>query len=275
MGCERSLNKLVLYWLPKRALTALVGRAARLRTSKFVIPWFVNFYRIDLSEAELDLVCYHSLVDFFSRKLKQGARPVSDDGVVAPVDGTVSELGAICNGTLLQAKGSEYTVASLLGSVDAAKRYLGGDYITLYLSPRDYHRIHMPVSGTIVNWRYIPGKLFPVNSSGVRYVPGLFTKNERLITEVDWEAGRIAVVKVGATIVGSVRTPYGPDFSGALSRARKTPCEGKAALRLDKGLEMGHFELGSTVILLFEPNSVESFCVKTGDTVRMGQKIAE
>jgi phosphatidylserine decarboxylase len=266
--------KLALRLLPKCTLTAVVGWAARQSWSKHLIPWYIRRYQIDDSEAELVPSEYPSLVDFFARRLREGARTVAKTGVVSPVDGTVSACGAIRSGTLLQAKGCEYTLEALLGGSDWAEIYQNGDYMTIYLSPRDYHRIHAPLPGTITRWRYIPGSLFPVNPAGVRYVPGLFTKNERLITQVESPFGRYAVVKVGATIVGSIRTAYGPEYQRPHRRRRQSVASGAVEIPVDRGEEIGRFEFGSTVVLLFEPGMIRNICVQRGETVQMGQRVA-
>jgi phosphatidylserine decarboxylase len=263
-----------LRFLPKRTLTALVGRLSRTALSRPLIPWYARMYRIDVSEAERPLDEYATLAEFFSRRLRPEARPLAGEGLVSPVDGTVSDFGIIRQGVLLQAKGCTYTLAALLGREPDAERFEGGTYLTLYLSPRDYHRIHMPVAGRIVYWRYIPGCLYPVNPLGVAHVPGLFTKNERLVTWIDCEYGRLAMVKVGATIVGSIRTPYGPAPAGAWRAGRRRPLEGAVSLPLDRGEELGHFEFGSTVILICPPGMVRSFTVEDGQFVRMGERIA-
>jgi phosphatidylserine decarboxylase len=262
-----------LHLLPKYAWTAVAGRIARHRWSRHIIPWYIRHFDVDLSDAECGPDAYPSLLDLFCRRLQAGARPL-EDGVVSPVDGSVSELGCIERGRLLQAKGSTYSLAALLADEAAAEPFLGGHYITLYLSPRDYHRIHMPLGGTIVAWRYVPGTLFPVNRAGVRHIRGLFTRNERLITWVESPYGRFAVVKVGAAGVGSIRTSYGPGEAAPRARLKRGPLSGEVHWRVRKGDEIGYFAFGSTVILLFEPGIIDAFCVRQGDAVRMGQRIA-
>lgn len=269
------LNRIVLRLLPKRTLTTWIGRLTRHPVSRHAIPWYIRHYRIDVSEAEFTLHQYTTLVDFFCRRLRPRARHIACAGVSSPVDGTVSEFGRIHEGQLLQAKGSSYSLAALLGSKDAAKTYQGGDYITLYLSPRDYHRIHMPTDGTLIRWAYIPGSLYPVNSMGVRFVDGLFTKNERVITHVIAGVGRYAVVKVGATIVGSIRTPYGPEYRLPKTRAKLSPNEVDISIAKERGEELGWFEFGSTVILVFAKGVIQSFDVQIGQSIQMGQRIAD
>ncbi|SFU56739.1 phosphatidylserine decarboxylase [Alicyclobacillus macrosporangiidus] len=271
---KRALARWTLGALPKRTLTACVGRVSRCRWSRHLIPLYIRYYGIDCKDLERPPHAYDNLLEFFCRRLKSGARPVAGEGIVSPVDGTVSCFGRIREGSLLQVKGCTYTLAALLGDAQEAESFQGGDYITLYLSPRDYHRVHMPLPGVIRGWRYIPGSLFPVNPAGVRSIPGLFTKNERLITYVHTASGRFVVVKVGATIVGSIRTGYGPGYRGPVRRRSVRMESGSASLRLDRGEEIGRFELGSTVILVFEPGMVGAFRVHAGQWVRMGQMIA-
>ncbi|MCL6513324.1 MAG: archaetidylserine decarboxylase [Alicyclobacillus sp.] len=266
-------RRLLLHIFPKDAWTALAGHIAGRRWSRRMIPWYVRHFDVDLSDAERAACEYPSLLALFCRRLKPGARPL-EGGVVSPVDGTVSELGRIDENTMVQAKGTTYTVQDLLADSAAAEPFVGGHYITLYLSPRDYHRIHMPVDGTLVRWRYVPGVLFPVNPAGVRYIRGLYTRNERLITWVDSDHGLLAVVKVGAAGVGSIRTDYGPPAAGPHARRRSGPREGTLHMSLRKGEELGYFALGSTVILLFEAGMIDGFVVRRGDPVRMGQCIA-
>jgi len=268
-----SLYGLFLEALPKRLLTVTVGSLARSQASRLVIPWYAKTYGINAAEAELPLHQYPSLAAFFSRRLRLGLRPVAAQGVVSPVDGMVQRLGQIAGDELLQAKGWVYSVSDLLGSSVDAGRFVGGQYVTLYLSPSDYHRVHMPVDGRLTKWRYIPGRLFPVNSGGLHHIPGLFTKNERLVTFIQTDSGEVAVVKVGATIVGSIHTPYTPQRYGAWSASRRLLQEGEAGQVLAKGAEMGFFELGSTVILLFNSEFPVRFDLRPGQKVYMGQQL--
>lgn len=268
-----SLNRLALSLLPKRTLTALIASFARVPASRILIPWYIRHYKISVKDAAKPVSDYHSLLDFFCRALKSGARPIADAPVVSPVDGTVSECGRIEEGRLLQAKGCSYTLEALLGDATAATGFQQGMYLTLYLSPRDYHRIHMPMAGTVRSWRYVPGKLFPVNQYGVRLIPGLYTKNERMITEFSTILGNMAMVKVGATVVGSVQVRYADFSAKAFSKERRSAAHGSGGIRYAKGEEIGHFEFGSTVILLFEPGMIDSFCVREGQVVRMGDAL--
>jgi len=246
--------------MPKNTVSRLAGKFAYSKASRRVIPMYARKFNINLAEAEKPLEQYPNLVEFFTRRLKDGQRPIDQTPgrVVSPVDGKVSQGGRIEDGNLIQAKGVFYTVAELLGGdQERAKRYDGGTFLTVYLSPTDYHRIHTPLAGTVTGYTYVPGTLFPVNPFGVRAVQGLFAKNERLITYFDTEAGEVALVKVGATIVGSVKVEYdaqaGTNIRGGALESRSLA----HGPHYGKGAEVGRFEFGSTIILLFEPGRVE------------------
>jgi phosphatidylserine decarboxylase len=265
--------------LPKNALSRAVGAATRWRLGalgRAAMRAFAARYRVDLSECD-DLSTFATFGEFFARPLKPGSRPVSpgDEVVVSPVDGAVSEAGIAAAGRLLQAKGLDYRAGDLLGDEALAARLEGGPFATLYLSPRDYHRIHFPLGGRVLGWRYLPGRLWPVNPASVRTVPGLFAVNERLVTVLDTPLGLCAVTAVGATVVGRVRARYDPavpptNALGARPQRRDYP----EPIPVRKGQELGAFEMGSTVILLFEPGRVAlSGRLRPGAPVRMGEAI--
>ncbi|HET8538257.1 MAG TPA: archaetidylserine decarboxylase [Anaeromyxobacter sp.] len=265
--------------VPKNLLSRAAGALTRWRAPAPVrlaaMRAFARRYGIDLSECP-DLEVYRSFGEFFARPLRPGLRPVAagETVVVSPVDGVVSESGVASGGRLVQAKGIDYTAAALLGDEALAARLEGGAYATLYLSPRDYHRIHFPLGGGVVGWRYLPGRLWPVNPASVRTVPGLFAANERLVTILDTPLGRCAVVAVGATVVGRVRAYYDPavphtNHPGAPVRARTY----EAPIPVVKGQELGAFEMGSTVILLFERGRVRLDGLPPGRRVRVGEPI--
>jgi len=244
-----------------------------------LIPYYIRRFNVDLSQVEQPVSHYRTLLDFFVRGLKEGARPVdpASDRIISPVDGTVSQVGTVQEGSLLQAKGVTYSLEALLGGEAAnSRRFLGGAFITLYLSPRDYHRIHVPVKGKVHRLTYIPGTLFPVNSIGVRRVRGLFSRNERLITYLHSPAGEVALVKVGATNVGSIRVYYDDQVrTNRPGRRRESTKTYKHPVTLEKGEELGRFEFGSTVILVFEPGrTVWVDDLSPGQSVQMGQAIA-
>lgn len=242
--------------LPKNAVSRLAGGFARSGISRPIIPHFARRYQINLSEAEQPLEAYGSLTEFFCRRLKPGLRPVdsSADVLVSPVDGAIAQFGSLDRGEMVQAKGISYTAEALLGSAEAARRYAGGQFITLYLSPSDYHRIHTPVTGKVVAASYMPGTLWPVNMAAVDAVAGLYAKNERLVTYLETERfGRVAMVKVGALIVGGVKVTYDQTLGTNVRAGRAAHRSYADGPVLQKADEIGWFEFGSTVILLLEP----------------------
>jgi phosphatidylserine decarboxylase len=266
--------------LPKSALSRAVGALTRWRAPRPVreaaMKAFARRYGIDLGECP-ELEAYRTFGEFFARPLRPGLRPIAQGErvVVSPVDGAVSEAGIAAGGKLVQAKGIEYSAASLLADGELARRLEGGAYVTLYLSPRDYHRIHFPLGGKVLGWRYVPGMLWPVNPASVRTVPGLFTVNERLVTVMETPAGACAVVAVGATVVGRVRAYYDPAIPHTnLRRGRAARRDYETPIPVEKGQELGAFEMGSTVILLFEPRGVTLDAhVASGARVRVGERI--
>lgn len=267
--------------LPKSALSTLVGKATRAPAPRAIhrmaIRAFAKSYEVNAEEAERPLDDYETFAAFFTRKLKPGLRPVDSDAraIVSPVDGAVSQIGYAERGLLVQAKGVTYPVAKLLGDEEAATFYDGGAFATLYLSPRDYHRIHFPIAGEIEGYSYIPGEFWPVNPASVKGKPNLFALNERLATYVNTPtAGRVAVVAVGATNVARIRASYddlGVTHQGA---APKTHRYAAPLKKVEKGDELGIFEMGSTVILLFETAKIRwSSHLHPQAVVKMGQRI--
>ena len=251
------------YVLPKRALTQFAGALARRSLGDFTqykIRRFVARYGVDMSEAaETDLTRYLTFNDFFTRALKPGARPLAHADFVCPVDGRISQLGAIDGEQLLQAKGHVYSTTALLGGdVTEAARYRDGSFATIYLSPRDYHRIHMPCAGRLRSMVYVPGDLFSVNPTTARGVPGLFARNERVVCLFDGAHGPFALVLVGATIVGSMATVWhgvvNPPRARHIRRWDYTAQQ--PSIELQAGDEMGRFLLGSTVVLLFPKDTL-------------------
>ena len=266
--------------LPQHALTKFAGRAAASRR-----PWlrdrlisrFARTYGIDMSEAERPLGSYDSFNDFFTRSLKPGARPLADasEHVLSPADGAISQLGRIEQGRIFQAKGHAYTARELLGDdAEEAARFEHGDFATIYLSPRDYHRVHMPVAGKLVGTTYVPGDLFSVNTQTAGGVANLFARNERLVCLFDTDLGRVASVMVGAMIVAGIETVWGGRVEGH-GRKLVRSVEGEGT-NYEAGEEMGRFLLGSTVVLLFEEGRV-AFAdeLSAGSPVRMGQVLAK
>jgi len=266
--------------LPKKSLSRAVGTATRLDgmegAHRVAIRTFAKQYGVAVDEAELPLDAYPTFGDFFTRKLKDGLRPIAagDDVPVSPVDGAVSHAGVADQGRLIQAKGRDYTLAALLGDPEEGRRFTGGSYATLYLSPRDYHRFHAPLPGTILGWRYVPGHLWPVNRPSVRGVPELFAVNERVILHLETPVGRVAMIAVGATCVGRIRLSFDDLVTNAGRSASRVRYDLPRPVR--KGEELGMFEMGSTVILVFEPGKVRLDDRLTTDApVRLGEAIGQ
>jgi phosphatidylserine decarboxylase len=265
--------------LPKSALSRAAGALTRTPAPAVLhqaaMRAFTRAYSVDLSEAELPLEGYRRFADFFSRGLRPGLRPVDPDprAVVSPVDGAVSQAGRVEAGSCLQAKGIRYPVDRLLGDAELASAFAqGGAFATFYLSPRDYHRIHAPLSGRVVSSRYLPGQFWPVNPATVRSKEALFCLNERLVTVLETELGRCAVVKVGATCVSRIRVTYDDRLTHAGQEPGLRTYDPPRAIL--KGAEVGRFEMGSTVILLFEPGRVRwDGWLQPAAVVRMGQRI--
>ena len=269
------------YLLPKQALTAFAGVVARWQgraVTTAIIRRFVRRYGVEMAEAaDPDIRHYASFNDFFTRALRPGLRPLTDAAFVCPVDGAISQCGTIAGDRILQAKGHDYTTTALLGGdAELAARFDGGHFATLYLSPRDYHRIHMPAAGRLLRMIHVPGSLFSVNPRTVRAVPGLFARNERVVCLFEGERGPFVMVLVGATIVGSMATVWhgvvNPPRPGRLREWRYDGLR----IELARGAEMGRFLLGSTVVLLwpqgplrFNPGWV------AGAPVRLGQAMAD
>ncbi len=257
------LSVLPQYLLPKRGLTQFAGRVARAqggRATTRLIRWFVGKYGVDMSEAENpDIASYASFNDFFGRPLKPGVRPLADADFISPVDGAISQFGAIDDHHILQAKGHRFTTTQLLaGDAALADRFRHGSFANLYLSPKDYHRVHMPCAGRLQRMIYVPGALFSVNPTTARGVPGLFARNERVVCVFNSEThGRFVMVLVGATIVGSMATTWhgvvNPRRTGVIAEWEYAD----RPIALEQGEEMGRFLLGSTVIMLFEKDVID------------------
>lgn len=246
----------IQYLLPKRALTKMAGRMANLRGGRLtrsLVRRFVDHYSVNLNEArKFEVASYPTFNDFFSRALRHGARPIAPTEYVCPVDGVVSQFGTIDDSRLVQAKGHRYTTTALLaGDAKLANTFQQGSYATLYLSPRDYHRVHIPCDGRLTRMIYVPGSLFSVNPQTANVITNLFTRNERVICIFDTTHGPMAVVLVGATIVGSVATVWHGIVRPKRGRQIKEWTYQGAARPFRKGDEIGRFLLGSTVVLLF------------------------
>jgi len=253
---SESLAVLPQYLLPKKTLTVFAGWVAGAKGGAFttaLIRWFVRRYKVNMAEAAApDIASYASFNDFFTRALKDGARPLADADILCPVDGAISQFGHIDGAQIFQAKGHSYSTTALVGGdATLAAQFQDGQFATLYLSPRDYHRIHMPCDGSLRRMIYVPGDLFSVNPTTARGVPGLFARNERVVCVFDSDAGPFVMTLVGATIVGSMATVW----HGQVNPPRSPQiCEWQyeaGQVQLKKGAEMGRFLLGSTVVMLF------------------------
>ncbi len=264
--------------LPKSALSTAVGMATRAPAPaplhQLMMRVFARRYGVALDEAEHGLEGYPTFAQFFTRKLKAGLRPIDPDprSVISPVDGAVSQAGYTERGECVQAKGVRYPLAKLLGDAAEAEAFVGGAFATLYLSPRDYHRIHAPLDGEITGYSYIPGEFWPVNPSSVRAKESLFCVNERLTTYLDTPAGKVAVIAVGATCVSRIHASYDQILTHQGQPGRVHRYDQKIPVK--KGDELGMFEMGSTVILLFQKGRCRWREALTAEAaVRLGQPI--
>ncbi|MEL7450900.1 MAG: archaetidylserine decarboxylase [Pseudomonadota bacterium] len=270
--------------LPQHLVSRLVHWLARVEArwfSRRFIRVFARAFKVDMSDAEQpSLDSYPTFNAFFTRSLRPDARPLDDapDAVLCPVDGTISQAGPIENGMLLQAKGSQFSLQSLLGNdAELAQQLDGGTFATIYLAPYNYHRIHMPLAGTTQSMRLVPGRLFSVNAVTARRVPGLFARNERVVCNFTTPAGPMAMVLVGAINVGSIETVWAGEVTPGGGRDVRTWAYGLSddnATTLDAGAEMGRFNMGSTVIVAFPPGAVVlEHSMTPGTTVRMGERL--
>jgi phosphatidylserine decarboxylase len=269
--------------LPQHAISRLVLRATRSRNAAFknaLIRLFVRGFKPDMNDAvEIDPTAYGSFNDFFTRALRPGTRPVDADplAVVSPVDGTVSEAGALNADRILQAKGHDYSLRALLAGNAAWERtFTGGSFATIYLAPYNYHRIHMPLPGELRECFYVPGRLFSVNRTTARLVPGLFARNERVFCGFDCGGMPWALILVGALNVGSMATVWHGDVTPRkYAEVADLPFDdSRVPATLDKGAEMARFNMGSTVILLLPPGAAEwSSKMHPGQMLRMGERI--
>lgn len=284
MNFKQRLFIFMQYVLPHHTLSRLIGRLAECESTWFknrLITWFIKRYNVNMSEARLeDPSAYRHFNDFFTRELKAGARPLdtSEKSVLSPADGAISQLGVIEHGRIFQAKGHSFSLLELLGgNTERAAPFMGGSFSTVYLSPKDYHRVHMPLTGILREMVYIPGRLFSVNQTTAEHVPELFARNERVACIFDTEQGPMAVVLVGAMIVASIETVWAGLITPPMRELRSYDYSQTARqpITLEKGAELGRFKLGSTAVVLFGPNHViwdESMQATT--SVQVGQRMA-
>jgi phosphatidylserine decarboxylase len=268
------------YITPQHGLSRAAGWLAETSISWIKNPftqWFVNRYQVDMSEAlEEDPTAYASFNDFFTRELKADARNIcdQDSGIACPADGAISQLGEIEYGRIFQAKGQDYSLNELIGgNAEIAQDFTGGTFATVYLSPKDYHRVHMPFAGKLRTMIHVPGDLFSVNEATANHVPRLFSRNERIVAIFDTEKGPMAVVLVGAMIVASIETVWAGQVTPVAREIREWHYP-QEEIVLEKGAEMGRFKLGSTAIVLFGPDVMkwnETF--SAGSPTRMGENM--
>ncbi|MYM37782.1 archaetidylserine decarboxylase [Duganella qianjiadongensis] len=268
------------YLLPKGALTNFAGRVANARNGSrttALIRWFVGRYNVNMAEAlDPDISHYSSFNEFFTRALRPDARPLADADFICPVDGRISQFGAINDDQIFQAKGHNFSTTALVGGdAELAGQFRNGSFANLYLSPRDYHRIHMPCEGRLTRMIYVPGDLFSVNPTTARGIPGLFARNERVVCVFDTAHGPFVMTLVGATIVGSMATVWhGVVNPPRSSHVREWQYDDQNIV-LKKGEELGRFLLGSTVVMLF-PKDVLNFnqAWQPAAAVRLGETMA-
>jgi phosphatidylserine decarboxylase len=276
------LSYTLLRLLPKNTLSRAVGAACRMSAPRpvlrAVIRAFARKYGVDASEAERPIEEYPTFTEFFTRRLRPGARPIAPGDLlpVSPVDGTLGELGGVVEARLYQAKGKHYTLAELIGGPEAEKdaaQFAGGSFCTIYLAPYNYHRIHAPLGGDITGFVNMPGQLWPVNPVGLRNVEKLFCINERLTTFLETPRGACAVVAVGATNVGRIRAVY----DDVVTNARRTRMPERRTydkpIHVEKGGELAIFEMGSTVVLLFAPGVKLSARLAPGQPIKLGEPL--
>lgn len=275
--------------LPQGALSRAFGHLADIRIPQrlrpLVIGTFARAVGADLTEAEAPLEAYPSLNEFFVRRLRPGLRswPAAAEIAGSPVDGVLGRLGRVTAGRLTQAKGRHYSAAALLGDDAEAAAFDDGVFLTLYLSPRHYHRIHAPLSGRIPRARHVPGALLPVNDAAVASVPDLFARNERLVCYIDADGGRCAVVAIGAYNVGRISADFDPDWNGMRADGWVTNRSGTATavrdydppLPIERGSDLMAFHLGSTVVLLFTPGATLEARLVPGVELRLGEPVAD
>lgn len=267
------------YLTPQHVLSRAAGWLANTEIKSIKDPftrWFVEKYGVNMLEAkETDYTAYRTFNDFFTRELKEDARPIvaGESSLACPADGAISQLGSIHNGRIFQAKGHDYSLLELVGgNPELAAEFDNGHFATVYLSPKDYHRVHMPIAGTLRSMTYVPGQLFSVNTVTAENVPRLFARNERLVCVFDTAAGPMAMILVGAMIVAGIETVWTGQVTPHRREVRSTNYLDNAPIHLEKGEEMGRFKLGSTVIMLFGADQVRWLdALEAESPVQMGE----
>lgn len=265
------------HFIPQRFSTRVFGWLSTRQNQAFKnysIRKFINVYNVNIDEAEItDIKQYPTFNDFFSRRLKPGARPLADfNHFVSPADGFVSAIGHIDDGQIFQAKGHDYSLNDLLAGNTHENDFKDGDFVTCYLSPKDYHRVHAPLGGTVTSMTFVPGKLFSVNAYSVDNIPGLFARNERLIVHMETEHGPMCIILVGALNVGSMFTSW----QGVIKSNAKQTWQYPDGIQIERGGEIGGFLMGSTVIVLLPKGWVTwDPALQTGSHIQCGQSLGE
>ena len=277
---QETLKTFYQYLIPQHGVSRVMGKLAASETTwikNSFINWFANKYGVDMSEAVIeDTTAYRNFNEFFTRALKDGVRPLATNcDLICPVDGEVSQLGRITGDDIFQAKGQKFGLEKLIGNEDLAKPYHNGDFATLYLSPKDYHRIHCPIDAKLTAMTYVPGQLFSVNHITARTIPGLFARNERLVVHLDTELGPLAMTLVGAIIVASIETVWSGLITPPRGPATRTWTYENSDISFKAGEEMARFKLGSTVIITAPEGCLEWFAnLESGSPLRLGQALA-
>ncbi len=271
----------VQYILPKHVVSRIVGWLAAAEAgavTQFFIRTFIKAFNVDMSEARYSEPTHYTTFNaFFTRQLKDDIRPIEDNEkqLCHSVDGRISQFGKIIGDDIFQAKGYNYSLTTLLGGKpELASIFKGGDFATIYLSPNDYHRVHMPIDGKLTEMVHVPGELFSVNPLTAANVPGLFARNERVVTIFDTPAGKVAIVLVGATIVASIETVWAGNITPPAGKTVQHWQYEEQDIQLNKGDEMGRFKLGSTIVVCFEPNAIEFTDLQAGMVTRLGEPFA-
>jgi len=263
------------YLLPQHLLSKLMFRFARIENvwiKDTFTRWFINKNQVNLAEAEKDNISdYAHFNDFFTRALKPDARPISESPIISPVDGVLSQAGPIEKSQVLQAKGHHFSISQLLAG-ESIEKIENGYFVTIYLAPKDYHRIHMPLDGKLISMRYVPGNLFSVNHKTVQKVNGVFARNERLVCLFDTVFGRVTFVLVGAIFVGSMETSWQGQITPPYGKVVKVFNYKEKEFELSKGDELGRFNMGSTVIMIL-PENAPALKLQSGQELKMGQSL--
>lgn len=269
-----------LRWLPREGISRALGRVASLQPPRALldraIGLYVRAYRVDLSDCEVPERGFRSFNEFFSRPLRDGARPLDPDpaALLCPADGKLEDEGPIVSGASFRVKGKRYEVGEMLGAREDAGRFVGGRFAVVYLSPRDYHRVHAPVDGRVTRARHVGGTLFPVNRIGVEHVPNLFAKNERIaVHQVSARHGEVVTILVGAMVVGGIELAFDPSIRSNQGKAEPRGEVRYDAVSIGRGDELGRFLLGSTAIVLTTPAARAVPVITPGSAVRMGQAL--